>query len=300
MARLIEYGVPTNRCGLQLLLGSEKGFFRDEGIDFVLRVVFGGPEIAAEFDAGRLLIGELGSPPGLTALAKGARFKIIGSGVRRGAVQFFVAHPRLTNWGDLAGAKLGVLSHGSCSDFYMREVLRHHAIDPQTDVMIIGLGARYPEILQILTHNELDGAIMSEPHVTIGEEAGLFKIWLGMNKLDFVPRMQWTIAVASDRMLANEPSLVAAILRGCRRSYHYAAENRDEWADFGAYQFGISRDTMMKSIDREFSDLHFDCAIDFEGLQAAVALQRKLGTVTTPLSFTDIVDARFGLNAAAA
>ena len=47
----IEYGVPTDRCGLQLRLGIEKGFFRDEGIDLALRIVFGGPEIAAEFDS---------------------------------------------------------------------------------------------------------------------------------------------------------------------------------------------------------------------------------------------------------
>jgi ABC-type nitrate/sulfonate/bicarbonate transport system substrate-binding protein len=91
MAESISYGVPTDRCGLQLRLGIEKGFFREQGIDLHLRVVFGGPEIAAELDAGRLKIGELGTPPGLTAIANGARFKVVGSGVRRGAVLYFVA-----------------------------------------------------------------------------------------------------------------------------------------------------------------------------------------------------------------
>ena len=88
MPKSLVYGVPTDRCGLQLRLGIEKGFFRDEGIDLALRVVFGGPEIAAELDAGRIPVGELGTPPGLTAMANGARFKIVGSGVRRGAVLF--------------------------------------------------------------------------------------------------------------------------------------------------------------------------------------------------------------------
>ena len=181
MVTTIEYGVPTNRCGIQLRLGAEKGFFRDEGIDLRLRVVFGGPEIAAEFDSGRLGIGEIGTPPALTALANCARFKIVGSGVRRGAVQYFVAHPRFEAWSDLAKVTLGVLSRGSCSDWYMRMLLTHHGIDPAADVTILGLGARYPEILQMLARNELDGAILSEPHVTIGEQAGLFRVWLGMN-----------------------------------------------------------------------------------------------------------------------
>ncbi len=107
MAQSISYGVPTHRCGLQLRLGIEKGFFREEGIDLDLRVVFGGPEIAAELDAGRLRIGELGTPPGLTAIAKGARFKVIGSGVRRGAVQYLVARPQLANWTDSQGHPAG-------------------------------------------------------------------------------------------------------------------------------------------------------------------------------------------------
>jgi NitT/TauT family transport system substrate-binding protein len=289
----ISYGVPTDRCGLQLRLGIEKGFFREHGIDLSLRVVFGGPEIAAEFDSGRLKIGELGTPPALTALGKGARFKVIGSGVRRGAVQYFVARPHMSTWSDLDGSNLGVLSRGSCSDWYMREVLRHYGVDPEADVTIVGLGPRYPEILTLLARGELNGAIISEPHVTIGEEAGYFKVWLGLNTWDVVPRMQWTIAVANDDALEHERDLIEAVVDGCRRSYRYAADNRAEWADFGARYFGISREAMMKSIDREFNDLHFDCEIDRDGMEAALALQRKLGSVTGHLRLADILDSRF-------
>jgi ABC-type nitrate/sulfonate/bicarbonate transport system substrate-binding protein len=118
-------------------------------------------------------------------------------------------------------------------------------------------------------------------------------VWLGLNALDFVPRMQWSIMVANDDVLAREPDLVAAMLRGCRRSYRYAAQNRAEWAEFGAQYFGIDRATMTKSIDREFEDLHFDCEIDLAGMGAAIALQQKLGAMTLPIRLTDIVDARF-------
>jgi NitT/TauT family transport system substrate-binding protein len=293
MAQSISYGVPTHRCGLQLRLGIEKGFFHEEGIDLDLRVVFGGPEIAAELDAGRLRIGELGTPPGLTALAKGARFKVIGGGVRRGAVQYLVARPQLANWTDLKGTRLGVLSRGSCSDWYMHALLRHHGLDPEKDVVIVHLGPRYPQMLPMLAQRDLDGAIISEPHVTIGEEAGYFNVWLGLNRCDVAPAMQWTIVVANNGALARESSLVRSVLRGCRRSYRYAADNRDEWADFGARYFGISRATMMRAIEREFDDLHFDCEIDEDGMEAAIALQRRLGSVNASLRLDDILDRRF-------
>jgi ABC-type nitrate/sulfonate/bicarbonate transport system substrate-binding protein len=175
----------------------------------------------------------------------------------------------------------------------MRELLRHNDIDPEKDATILGLGPRYPEILNMLAQGELDGAILSEPHVSMGEDAGYFDVWLGLNRCDFVPRMQWTIVVANDDDLLRERDLIGAVLRGCRRSYRYAAELRDEWADFGAHYFHIPRRTMMKAIAREFDDLHFDCEIDMEGLAAAIALQQKLGSIPGSLCVSDILDSRF-------
>jgi ABC-type nitrate/sulfonate/bicarbonate transport system substrate-binding protein len=289
----IEYGVPTDKCGIQLRLGIERGFFRDEGLDFSLRVVFGGPEIATAFDSGALQIGELGTPPGLTAIAKGARFKIIGSSVRRGAVQYLVVAPHINDFAGLAGARLGALSRGSCSYWFMRQILSHNGLDPDRDVTIVGLGARYPEVVDMIAAGELDGAIIAEPNVTIGEDRGIFRVWLGLNGVDYVPRMQWCIAVANTETLARDPGLVAAVLRGCRRSYRYAAAHPDEWAAFGAAHFGMSRSAMAACITREINDLHFDCEIDLEGLEAAITLQHGLGAIDHRLQIADIADLRF-------
>ena len=33
MTQFMSYGVPTDRCGLQLRLGIEKGFFREQGVE---------------------------------------------------------------------------------------------------------------------------------------------------------------------------------------------------------------------------------------------------------------------------
>jgi NitT/TauT family transport system substrate-binding protein len=285
--------VPTDKCGLQLRLGIAKGFFREEGLDLSLRVIFGGPEIAAAYDSGRLKLGELGTPPGLTALGKGARFKIVGSSVRRGAVQYFVAHPAIADWPALAGRKLGVLTIGSCSYWFMREVLSHHGLAPDRDVEIVGLGPRYPDVVDLVADGELDGAIISEPNVSIGEAAGNFRVWLGLNKVAFVPAMQWSIVVANQAALAAEPEVIGAALRGCRRSYRYAAAHRDEWAEFGADYFAIPRDVMARSIAREIDDLHFDGQIDRPGLEAALGLQRRLGGVTRDMTIPEIVDLRY-------
>jgi hypothetical protein len=69
MSVTLAYGIPAAQEGLQVRLGIARGFFREEGIDLALKIVFGGPEIARAYDAGVLKIGELGSPPATTAIA---------------------------------------------------------------------------------------------------------------------------------------------------------------------------------------------------------------------------------------
>ena len=66
----LEYGVPTDRSGVNVRFGIEKGFFAQAGFDVSVRVIFGGPEISAAYDCGALKIGELGTPPGITSLSQ--------------------------------------------------------------------------------------------------------------------------------------------------------------------------------------------------------------------------------------
>jgi len=289
----IEYGIPTDREALQLRLGVEKGFFREEGLELSLKVVFGGPEIAAQYDSGQLKVGEMGTPPALTAIASGHQFKIVGSSVRRGAVQYLVVRPGLREWSDLAGSRLAALTIGSCSYWFMRELLIHNQLDPDKDLTIVGLGERYPRVVDFIREGELDGAVISEPNVTIGEQAGFFNVWASLAEVDFVPRLQWCVCVANNKVLEQEPELVEGVLRACRRSYRYASENPDEWTTFGARYFGIEPAIMQRAIARERASLHYDCEIDVQGLKAAIALQQRLGAFSRPLALKDVGDFRF-------
>lgn len=289
----LDYGIPTDKEGLQLRLGVERGFFRDEGIDLRIRIVFGGPEIAAAYDSGALKVGELGTPPGTTAMARGARFRAIASGVRRHAVQYLVASPRIRGWPDLKGTTAAALSIGSCSYWFMRLVLQKHGIDPDRDLDVIGLGPRYPHVLELFVKGELQAAVLSEPNVSIGESLGLFRVMQALTDAEFCPTMQWSIVVANQQVIADEPGMLRAVLRASRRSYHYCVEHPDEWAAFGADRFGTDAATMARSIERELRYLNSDCGLQLEHLQQAIDLQRQLGAIKRPLAAADLVDLAF-------
>lgn len=289
----LEYGIPTDKEALPLALGIERGFFRDEGLDLALKVVFGGPEIAAAYDAGKLAIGELGTPPALTALAKGARFRIVGSGIRRRALQYFVARPDIRDWDALRGKRVAALSRGSCSWWFGRFVLESQGFDPDRDVEMTGLGERYPQVLDLFESGELAAAVLSEPNVSAGEDRGAFKVWQALTDPQFCPGMQWTVVVAGERTRAQEPALVRAVLRASRRSYHWCSEHPDEWAAFIARRLGIPHETAARSIRRERPDLHYDCQPDMPGLDLAIDLQLRLGAIPGRLAADDLVDLSF-------
>ena len=293
MSVALEYGIPTDTAGLQLRLGIARGFFREEGIELSLRIIFGGPEIARAYDAGMLKIGELGTPPATTAIGRGARFRIVASSVRRRALQYFVGAPAIRDWSDLRGKTVAALSIGSCSYWFMRQLLQHHGLDPDTDLKIVGLGERYPDVVDLFHSGELAGAVLSEPNVSIGEGSGAYRVMLALTDPAFCPDMQWSVVVAGPGTIANEPELIRAVLRGCQKSYHYAVDHLDEWIAFGADYFGIARETMAKSIEHEMKGLHFDGEIDMRGLQQAIDLQVRLGAFKQPMLAEDIVDLRF-------
>ena len=289
----LEYGIPQDKGATHLQFGLQKGFFRDEGIDLSFRIVFGGPEIAACYDSGALKIGEMGTPPATTALAKGASFKIVASGVRRRALQYLVVRPDIAEWNDLRGGAVGVLSKGSCSYWFARLVLASHGLDPDADARIIGLGSRHPQVLDLLSSGELQAAVISEPSVAIGEYGGVLRLFKALNEPEYSPSMQWSVVIASADAIEKEPNMVAAVLRACRRSYHYAADNEDEFIDFGVRQYDVDRSTFARSISRERENLHYDCQIDETGLDIAIDLQRRLGAFEAPLSVREITDLRF-------
>jgi ABC-type nitrate/sulfonate/bicarbonate transport system substrate-binding protein len=275
----LEYGVPTDRSGVNVRFGIDKGFFADEGLDVSVRVIYGGPEISAAYDSGELKIGELGTPPGITAIGNGKRFKIIGSGLPRGIGLFFMVRFDLGGWNELKGRTLGALSIGSCSYWYLREMLTQNGIDPDHDVSIRGLGNDYPRQFELFEAGEIAGLLSPEPNGTIGEERGLVNVWGNVLSLADVPQLQWAIQVANEDFLRTEPDLVRTFLRISQCASRYLESHPEEWIEFNASLFGIPRELAAKSVARERPTLHFDGRLDRPGLQHAIALQHHLGAI---------------------
>jgi NitT/TauT family transport system substrate-binding protein len=289
----LEYGVPTDKEAFRIEYGVHRGFFRAEGLDVTVRVVFGGPEIVALYDGGKLKIGQLGSPPATTALANGAAFRIVGSCVRRRAVQYFVARPDVARWSDLRGGAVGVLSTGSCGYWFARMVLGRQGLDPDRDVRIASLGAGFADVVGRLAAGELQAAVVSEPNVSIGERRNALHVLKALTDPEFCPTMQWSVLVANSAFIEESPSTVSAVLRACRSTYRHTADNEDDFADFCWTRYGVEPEATLRAMARERPHLAYDCRLDMPGLQMAIELQHSLGAFDAPLRAEELVDLRF-------
>lgn len=279
----LEYGIPTGSTGTAISLGIERGFFREEGIDLSMRAIYGGPEISAAYDSSELKFGELGTPPAITAIGNGAQYRMVGSASLRGVALFFVTHPSIGSWNDLRGQVVGALSLGSCSYWYLREVLTQNQIDPDKDLILRPLGTDYPRQLDLFGKGEISGLLSSEPFVSQGELAGTIRCWGSIFELANVPRQQWSVQVANRAFATEEPNMLDAALRAARRSQSYAIENLDEWADFNARTLNLDKTTAEAAIERDLPFLSADGEFDIEGLENVIALQAKMGAIDRPL-----------------
>lgn len=275
----LEYGVPTDSTGTAIRLGIERGFFREEGIDLSMRAIFGGPEISAAYDSGELQFGELGTPPSVTAIGNGAQYRMVGSASLRGVALFFVVHPSIGSWEDLRGRVVGALSLGSCSFWYLRELLTQHQIDPDNDLTIRPLGPDYARQLDLFRNGEISALLSSEPFISQGERDGIVNCWGSIFALADVPRQQWSVQVANRQFALEEPEMLEAALRAARRSQSYAIENLGEWADFNARILNLDEATAKAAIERDLPFLSGDGQLDIEGLENVIALQAKMGAI---------------------
>jgi len=291
--RKVEYGAPTDKSADTVRLGIEKGFFEEEGLDLSVKVVIGGPEIAAAYESGELRIGEIGSPPAINAIAAGMPFTIIGSGCRQRAHMFFGVRKGIESFEDLKGKRLGLLGIGSCPDWIARKILMTNGLEPDKDVTFVPLLSEYPRIVEIMEEGRIDCCLAVEPNLSIGEEKGLLDVWAAGFDEPYLPHYQWVVRVARTDLIESDPDLIAAVLRGCRRSAHYAAQNADEWVTFAARQFGASERAMRRAVDRELHHFHLDSHIDMSGLQVAVDMQHELGGIARPMKAEDFVDLRY-------
>ncbi len=285
MTARILFGAPTTHSSLVCQFAIEKGWFDEAGLDVSVETVHGGPELAQAYHSGAIPLGEMGSPPAITAISKGADFRIIGSSMRRGVALFLAMAPGLNSVADLRGKTLGALSHGSCSDWYLREILLQAGLDPERHVTIRSLGQDHKRVLELFASGEISAALLSGLNSMMGEAQGVSRHMGSVFELADVPHLQWSVYVANRAFLEKSPEQARAVFDVLTRAGHHIASHQDEWVAFTARRFDVDTALAQRVYQLEAPYLHFAGELDLDGLSQAVSIQHRLNAITrqTPL-----------------
>ncbi|WP_413738185.1 ABC transporter substrate-binding protein [Sodalis sp. RH21] len=293
MSRSLIYGAVTKHAAVLSRFGAQAGFFAREGIDLTVQNVFGGPEMAAAVESGAVHIGEVGTPPGLTAIGEGKRIRIVGSSLDRGLAFFLLTRADIRHWRDFKGKTVAALSRGSCGYWYLRDILAQNGVDPDRDVTFRHLGGDIDKQLELLAAGEIAGLLSGEPYLSLGERSGVARSWGAPQKLADVPSIQWSIQIAGQDFIEREPDLLRDVLEIIRQTAHYVWRNPDEWIAFYRKLHNVDEEIARNSIKHEWPYFHFDGQIDIPGLERALDLQYRIGSTPRRLSRDEVLDLRY-------
>lgn len=287
------FGIPTEKSAPTAQYGLRHGVFRDEGIELALRPLFSGPALADALDKGDLKLALLGTPPATTARSRGARFRIVGGALKQQLHLYLGVRAELNGIGALRGQEIGLLSLGSCDEWIARVILRRNGVDPDREARFVSLGNEYNNVVDMLRDGRIAAAMAIEPNLSLGEAQGVLTVEAAAYESDYLPRFQWTVIAAGERVIAEEPDLIRRFLRAYARASSLAMANIEDYIDMLSATWRLPRDVIARSVARERDHYCLDCAVDVPGVEKALAVQNELGALARPLHTDDVLDLRF-------
>lgn len=269
-----------------LYYGKEKGFFLEQGIDLEIEYLHGGPELVRAVQEVKIQVGTIGLPPFSKAFAEGLPAKIVGSAIMRQLNYYVVARPEIQTMTDLKGKKIGILSFGSCDEYFIRRMLKMEGVNPNTEIELVSLGNRFGD-LNCFTAGQIDAGFIGEPKVTQGEHLGLFKVLARVG--DYFPKYQWGVIFARNDFIEKQPELLARILDGFRNACRYIQENPEETIELGSKLFDVSTEVFRGALHRDLANWEVDAKVDIEGLNNCLKIQAEAGAITCDIGNLDMV-----------
>ena len=202
----ISFVVPTVQYG-PLLVGLEKGYFTEQGLDIELVQAGGGVATPA------LIAGDLqfsGSPSvAISADLKGAHLKAIFVGSDHSAFQLWV-QPKIKTLEDLKGQQIGIISRGDTTEIGMRYILAKRNL-PADFVAFTPLGTGTARVAAI-SSGSFPGALIDAGDVKNMRDAG--KIGKLHMLIDMAKEVRMTFGgfATSDAMIADHPDIVRRVV----------------------------------------------------------------------------------------
>lgn len=256
---------PTLLYAVPYLVGMEKGYFNEHGIEITeISGSEGGGTTVRNVLTGGLPFGEVATPAAAQAYLAGAPIVAVGGGVQSVAEINWVAlaDSELESIEDLKGRSVGYTSPGSVTQGTLTLSLANAGVD-LADVDPRAMGG-IGEGLTALEGGGIDAASNLEP-VYSGNPEPFKVLWWAS---DHIPAFQQTVIITSPDMVRENPEVVEGFLAARAEAIEFVDSNPDEaaqiWADAADIDVGVAK----ASLKQVLPDDYYGVGFDQEGLDA--------------------------------
>jgi NitT/TauT family transport system substrate-binding protein len=256
------------------LIGIEKGYFRDEGLQVEIIKAPGASATAA------LLSGDVPfSTSGATAMSaamKGAPIKLVFFPWDRPTFQIWSTQPALKTLDDLKGKAIGIKSRGDAFEIALRMVLMDHKIDPSS-VGYTPLGQGNGRFATIMS-GSLPATIVSR--VDVEQLRGLGALDKGHMVYDMynAVRMPLTSLAVGDALIQRDRDRVKRFVRASLKGFFYASAFKEQTIDIVAkyYDKAGSRDIVVSDYEDVIVSKSEDGTVPLSAMQTEIAVRGQL------------------------
>lgn len=229
----VVYGGSSWLGHYPVMVGIEKGFFKEEGVRVVFQSFSTSSGRMGSLASGQLDFASTGSISALALMASGNKnFYVLGTQDSYATVEGIIARKGINSIKDLRGKKLAV-TFASSAHVLVYDILEQHGIKANNDVRLINMSLN--DMVSAFRSGEIDAAAAWTPgfekllalpdaHLLVNDES--FSLWKEY-QLGPGPDM---LVVRKD-FLEKKPVLTEKFLKGYFRSIEFLKSNPDESAE---------------------------------------------------------------------
>jgi ABC-type nitrate/sulfonate/bicarbonate transport system substrate-binding protein len=225
---------------VDLFLGKEKGFFREEGLEPQLIQMSSNLAITASI-AGEL-DGQAAIGSAIRAIQRGAPLRVVVVTLRR-PLFWLVVRPEYRAVKELKGKVLGISTIGGSQHLRAKGMLAAGGLDAEKDITSIQINDQTMQ-LQALINNSVQITALSPPWVAVARDK--FKMNILDSALDRFAGIDSGLVV-SLKLLQEKPDLVKKILRARAKGNRYYLDNEREGSEYLARLYKVDFKTALES-----------------------------------------------------
>ena len=275
----VTIGLPvTTSTFLPLYLAEQEGFFKAEGVEVQLVAFRGGTDLVRGVVAGAVDIAVGALAEALVGVESGQQIKVFYGGFNMAIFDWY-AVPRIKSFDQVKGARFGVTTFGSSTDFLTRYALTTRGLDPARDVKIIQGGGSGPR-LAAMEAGQLDVNIFATPEKFVAADRGYNLI---LRQTDLASDYPFHVFYAKQSFIDKNPNTIRSILRGFVKGVRMAKADKDRSVKILVEKTGLEARYAARGYDEFIGYIYEDGRLPSEaGMKAFWEIGIRNGSYKEP------------------